>query len=88
MLKDQQIEFANLTADFNLLRSLSSETNGNYFPIEQAEGLLTLLEGDEPTGVIHSHETYQPVINIPWLFFLLLFLITVEWSVRKYSGSY
>ncbi|MDH5604840.1 MAG: VWA domain-containing protein, partial [Cyclobacteriaceae bacterium] len=88
IIKEQQIEFANLTADFNLLRRLASETNGHFYPIEQVEELVKVIEKKEPTGVIHSQETYQPVVNIPWIFFLLLGLVSMEWFVRKYSGSY
>jgi len=84
----RQTELQNLTADFNLLRKLSSTTNGKFYPASQIENLSTALQKTEATSVIHSEERFDSVINLKWVFFILLLLVSAEWFVRKFLGSY
>jgi hypothetical protein len=37
--------------------------------------------------VITAEEDLQDLINLKWIFFVILGFLTVEWAVRKYSGS-
>lgn len=87
-ITELQLENLNLTANHQLLRNLSHQTNGNFYFSEQLEALTQFLKNKEVKSVIYSDEEYLPIINIKWLFFLLLGLVSVEWFMRKYSGSY
>jgi hypothetical protein len=85
---ERQIELQNLTADFGLLKKLSDNTGGRFFKANEADQLQTYLKQAEAKSVIHTEETYNSIINLRWVFFLLLLLVTVEWGLRKYHGSY
>ena len=85
---ERQAELQNLTADFDLLRKLSSNTGGNFYKASEAEALKSFLQKTEATSVIHSEETYDSLINLKWVFWLLLILISAEWGLRKFHGSY
>ncbi len=85
---ERQAELQNLTADFDLLRKLSSNTGGNFYKVSEAEALKSFLQKTEATSVIHSEETYDSLINLKWVFWLLLILISAEWGLRKFHGSY
>jgi hypothetical protein len=85
---ERQIELQNLTADFDLLRKLSSNTGGRFVTAREAEGLKSFLQQTEARSVIHSEESYDAIINIKLVFWVLLLLVTVEWGLRKYHGSY
>lgn len=85
---ERQIELQNLTADFGLLKKLSANTGGRFFKANQADQLQTYLQQAEAKSVIHTEETYNSIINLRWVFFLLLLLVTAEWGLRKYHGSY
>lgn len=85
---EQQAELQNLTADFDLLKKLSKNTGGNFYPSSQLEKLKADLKQTEAKSIIHTEETYDSVINLKWVFFLLLLLISAEWFLRKYHGSY
>ncbi len=87
-VKDLQLEALNTTADFNLLRQLSQKTGGAFFTANQIEALGKQLLDTRRPNLIHSSEDLQEIINLKWLFFLLMGLITIEWGVRKYAGSY
>jgi len=88
LVKAQNIEAQNLTADFNLLRKLSNETGGKFYKTDQISLLASDLEKTKTASLIHSEETFNQLINLKWVFFLLLGLITAEWFLRKYLGSY
>ncbi|MDH5400390.1 MAG: hypothetical protein OEX02_19710, partial [Cyclobacteriaceae bacterium] len=83
-----QVEYMNLTADFNLMRKLSRENNGKYFHINQAEQLENELTPELARGIIHTHNTFKPLIQWEWVFVLFLVLFTTEWFLRKYYGTY
>lgn len=88
LVSRQQIETQNLTADFDFLRRLSTQTGGQFVKAENLDALTTSLAQQKATAVIQSEEKYDNLINLKWIFFLLLILISSEWFLRKYHGSY
>jgi hypothetical protein len=85
---ERQTELQNLTADFDLLRKLSANTGGKFFTAASLENLTTELQKTEAKSIIHTEESYDSLINLKWVFWLLLLLISCEWFLRKYHGSY
>lgn len=84
----QQIELQNLTADFNLLRELANQTGGKFYRTEELEQLAGDMLVKKATGTIHSEERMDAVINLKWLFWILLVLVAAEWFIRRFSGAY
>lgn len=84
----QQAELQNLTADFDLLRKLSTTTGGKFYKTSQLEKLKADLTKKEASGTIHSEEKFDSLLNLKWVFFLLLALASIEWFLRKYFGGY
>ncbi|MEJ8755988.1 vWA domain-containing protein [Pontibacter sp. H259] len=88
IVEELQLEALHAVADHNLLYQLASNTTSKlYFP-----NTLTQLEQDilkaNHKPVIDSTEDVRDLVDLKWLFFVLLALITAEWFVRKYIGSY
>ncbi|MCB0559382.1 MAG: VWA domain-containing protein [Lewinellaceae bacterium] len=84
-----QLESYETTADHGLLRLLSDKYGGQLvYPADVAsiDGLIRQRETVKP--VIYETARTQPVINLKWLFFALLGLLTVEWFFRRYFGGY
>jgi hypothetical protein len=88
LVKTQNLEAQNLTADFSLLRKLAAETGGKFYKADQLNQLTNDLQQKKVASLIHSEETFNQLINLKWVFFLLLALISTEWFMRKYLGSY
>lgn len=84
----RQAELQNLTADFDLLRKLSANTGGKFYAQTSIQKLVSDLTVKEATAVIRSEEKYDSLINLKWIFWVLLGMITVEWFMRKFYGSY
>jgi hypothetical protein len=84
----QQTELQNLTADFSLLRKISFATGGHFYKVDELNKLNQDLSVKEATATIHSEERYDALLNLKWVFFLLLALASVEWFLRKFFGGY
>lgn len=84
----QNIEAQNLTADFGLLRKMAAQTSGKFYEVKDMAKLGEDVSQTKLKSLIHSDESFNSLINLKWVFFLLLALITTEWFVRKYSGGY
>jgi len=83
-----QIESINLTANHSVLRKLSKNSGGEFYLPQELDKLKESLLDREPQGVIYTSESFLPIINLKWPFFLLLALLSVEWFIRKYNGAY
>ena len=88
LIIEQNQESQNLTADFGLLRKLAESTGGKFYTLSNTVRLSEDIRKEEAKSVIHTEETFNPLINLKLVFFLLLALISVEWVLRKYFGSY
>ena len=84
----QQAELQNLTADFDLLRKLSISTGGKFYNVSETDKLRADLSKKEAISVIHSEEKFDNLVNLKWVFFLLLALVSAEWFLRKFYGGY
>ncbi len=87
-VKALQIEELNLTANHQLLRALSIQNGGKFYKTNELDELGEDLAGQDVQGLIRTSEAYLPIINLPWIFFLILIIVSVEWFTRKYNGGY
>ncbi len=84
-----QIEEVNLTADFRLMYQISEQSGGKLFYLNQIQNIKDkLLKNDLVKPVMFSIDKTESVINLKWIFLLILSLISVEWFIRKYFGGY
>ncbi len=87
VVQDIQLEAVASLADPNLLHQAAQKSDSRvYYPnqIDQLE--KDILQADFK-NVIYSNENIQDLINLKWLFFILLAFISIEWFVRKYNGA-
>ncbi len=87
-VSELQIESLDLTANHEVLRKLSRDSGGEFYLPSEIEAMGETLLSEEPRGIIYTSETFLPLINLKWIFFILLSLLSAEWFTRKYSGGY
>ncbi|OKL38879.1 hypothetical protein [Pontibacter flavimaris] len=88
VVEELQLEALNAVADHNLLFQLASNSGSRlYYPQQLQQLEQDILQADHK-NVIYSKEELSDLVDMKWLFFLLLGLVIVEWFVRKYNGSY
>jgi hypothetical protein len=84
-----QLEQYETTADHRLLRLLSEQYGGKMVSQEEMDKIPALIKAiGTVKPVIYENATTRSLINIKWLFGLLLLLIVTEWFLRRYLGSY
>lgn len=88
LVTEQNSEPQNLVADFGLLRKLGQQSGGKFYNQKEWNKLISDFKTSTPKSVIHSEESFDPLLHLKWFFFLLLLLISSEWFIRKYMGSY
>ncbi len=83
-----EIEAINTKANFNLLRQLAQQTGGEFIFPEEWQTLANKFTKQKAPEIIHSQENTVEIIELPWLLFLIVLLVSFEWFTRKYKGSY
>jgi hypothetical protein len=83
------VEITNTIADHQLLYSLAKKGGGEMVYPNQLKKLADILNAREDIKPIsHSEKKLSDMINLKWIFFLLLSLISLEWFIRKINGAY
>ena len=87
LVQEQQLEALQSRADHNLLYQLARRSSSRLYYPQQFRQLTDDILKANYKPVIYSQEDLKDLINLKWLFFLILALVTVEWATRKYSGG-
>lgn len=84
-----QLEQYATTADHRLLRLLSARFGGTTVAPSALNTLPDLIKKlDSAKPVIYTQTTNQLLLNLRWLFGVILILLVGEWFLRRYFGSY
>ncbi len=87
LVQSQPLEALESKADHNLLAQLARRSGSRLYYPSQFDKLAQDIEKANFKPVISSEEELKDLINLKWIFFVILGFLTVEWAVRKYSGS-
>ena len=87
LVQSQPLEALESKADHNLLAQLSRRSGSRlYYPAQLDKLTQDILKANYKP-VITTEEDLKDLINLKWIFFVILAFLSVEWAVRKYSGS-
>jgi hypothetical protein len=76
-------------ANHNLLIEMSDKSMGKFEKLANYDKLLDAIAKREDISSVSYKETnYLDLIDYKWLFFLLLFFLTLEWFGRRINGIY
>jgi hypothetical protein len=83
------VESRKLQADFNLMYRLAADNNGKMVYPVQIDKLPGLLKQNQrvKTRVVYHFKT-EGLNNLWYILALVLLLLSLEWFLRKYFGSY
>ncbi|WP_412465879.1 hypothetical protein [Pedobacter sp. KLB.chiD] len=81
-------EYQQTTANHQLLNTMSKQSNGKLF---MPEDLLKIADeiakNDNIKTISYEDRKYDELINMKWLFGLILILLGTEWFLRKRNGE-
>lgn len=84
-----QIESFRTIADYQLLYNLALKFGGKMIAKEEISALVQEISArDDIKPISYTEKRLKELINLKWVFFVLLFLLSTEWFVRKRAGVY
>jgi hypothetical protein len=82
-------ENLDLRANHNLLYQLATQSGGRFYQPDQSEQLISdLKNNNQLKATSYFQEMINEMLNLKWLFFVVLLLLSVEWFLRKFWGIY
>lgn len=83
------IESLTTTADHKTLYTISHKHNGKLFYPNQFDELLKAIESrDDIKSVAFSQKRLNEMVNLFWVFIVIMTLLSAEWFIRKWTGNY
>lgn len=81
------VEYRQTRANHQLLYQLAKAHNGEMVSFKDVLSLeKKLRQNGQVKTIVYSEKQYREIIDLKWLFFLLMAFLTVEWLVRKREG--
>jgi len=88
-LAELQLESARMEADHNLLYRLAEENGGALYLPEQTEELANaILNSEDLVTLSYERTKLSDAIHLWAILVILLGLLSLEWLLRKWSGTY
>lgn len=83
------LEQIDLRADHGLLFRLSGETGGMLFTPDKSDALIqAILDNHSIKNTSYFQVMINELLNLRWIFFVLILLLGTEWFLRKFWGIY
>ncbi len=83
------IEMINTIADHNLLYQLAAKHGGRMLTVDQMKDFPQILnEREDIKTITYSEKRYLELMNVFWVFLIVLAILATEWFIRKFNGSY
>ncbi len=84
-----QLEELRTRADYQVLYQLAARHNGSAHYLNDIEKIADEIDAkNQLKPILYDTFATESAINLKWIFFLLLVLISFEWFIRKYLGGY
>lgn len=89
VVSSRSLENRQLNANHGMLYRISEKSGGALLYPSKMDRLPELLNNrDDLKSRIYYEEKYTGLLNLPWVAGLILLLLSLEWFLRKYLGSY
>ena len=76
------------TANHQLLYNLAAQSGGKMVMPNQISSLKDIIPKNEKVKTISYEEnSYENIINLKWIFVILILLLSLEWFLRKRNGA-
>jgi hypothetical protein len=87
-IKPLNLETRQSAANHALLKALAKQSGGQMIKPSQINKLADLIRKNENIKtVVYEDKHYSDLIDLKWLFGLILLLLSVEWFLRKREGE-
>ena len=76
-------------ADHKVMYKLASQHHGQMYHANDFEKIADDIQAkNQLKPILYDTFLTESAINLKWIFFLILILLSAEWFLRKYLGGY
>lgn len=87
-VKSIDLEARQSTANHQLLRNISKQSGGQMVsPVDIGKLAEMIRQNDNIKTLVNEDKRYNELIDIKWVFVLILALLSTEWFLRKREGD-
>jgi hypothetical protein len=87
-VKPLNLETRQSTANHGLLRNMAKQSGGQMLYPSEISKLADLIRKNENIKtVVYEDKRYSDLIDVKWIFVLILLLLSSEWFLRKREGE-
>jgi len=87
-VKPLNLEIRQSAANHQLLRNIAWQSGGKMLQPSQLSQLVDLIRKNENIKtLVYEDRHYSDMIDVKWIFVLILALLSVEWFLRKREGE-
>jgi len=84
-----QLEELRTVADHKVMYQLASQHHGQMYHANDFEKIADDIQAqNQLKPILYDTFLTESAINLKWIFFLILILLSAEWFLRKYLGGY
>ena len=83
------LEANKTVANHQLMQNIAEKYGAKMYYPNQINNLTKVITAnDNITSVIYEENDLKELINLKWIFFILIILLSLEWFLRKRNGAY
>jgi hypothetical protein len=87
-VKQLNLETRQSTANHRLLKTIATQSGGEMLQPSEVSKLADLIRKNENIKtVVYEDKHYSDMIDLKWVFVLILLLLSTEWFLRKREGE-
>jgi hypothetical protein len=88
LVEQLNIELMQTTANHQLLYNMANASGGQMVESKNLLSLIDLIPKNEKVKTIsYEEKSYNALINLKWIFVLIILLLSIEWFLRKRNGA-
>lgn len=88
LIEELNMELMQTTANHQLLYNLATQSGGEMvYPDAIATLKDLILKNEKVKTISYEEKSYESLINLKWIFVVLMFLLSFEWFLRKRNGA-
>jgi hypothetical protein len=87
-IKPLNLEIRQSAANHQLLQTIAKQSGGQMLYSNQITRLADLIRKNENIKtIVYEDKRFNEIIDVKWVFALILLLLSTEWFIRKREGS-
>ncbi len=89
MVESISLEMKSVSANFNTLNQLAVKSNGAFHQLKNYKNLLNdLSKRKDIVNLVYEESSFSDLIDLIWIFIVLILCLGGEWFIRRFYGSY